>query len=182
MVHLSRRAFRLSLIVLLGGVVACSNGASSSPSGSAPQGSGPGPEATPWPSGVVESVIALGVADPSFEQIGKDLNLAVNSGDLAKLLAVTDEATTFLSVNQKNIPRLQGYAETKSVGDRLAPAYEQMLAGIKQIHDALVAGDGKGVTAGFETFVAGNALYTPVRQDLADLANQAIFMKRHYNL
>jgi hypothetical protein len=131
---------------------------------------------------VIESTIGLGVADVSFAQIGKDLAGAVDAQDLAKLLTITNDVEPFLAANQKNIGPLQGYPETKSVGDRLAPAYAQMAAGIKQIHDSLLAGDGNGVTAGFTTFSAGNGAYAAVRADLGNLVTQALDMKRHYNL
>jgi len=131
---------------------------------------------------VIESTIGLGVADVSFAQIGKDLVAAVDAGDLAKLLTITNDVQPFLAANQKNIGPLQRYSETKSVGDRLAAAYAQMSAGMKQIHDSLAAGDGSGVTAGFATFSAGNTAYSAVRAELGNLVDQALEMKRHFNL
>jgi hypothetical protein len=153
-----------------------------SPTAGAPNDSGAGPLPTHWPGNVIEATIALGVADTSFAQVGKDLTAAVDAGDLAKLLTVSDDVRTFLATNQKQIAVLQTYPETKFVGDRLAPAYAQMAAGIKQIHDSLVAGDGNGVTAGFATFSAGNTAYAAVRADLGSLVTQAVEMKRHFNL
>ena len=147
-----------------------------------PNGSGAVPLPTHWPGNTIEATIGLGVADTSFVKVGKDLSAAVDAGDLARLLTVTDDVRRFLAANQTQIAVLQAYPETKSVGDRLAPAYAQMAAGVKQIHDSLVAGDGNGVTAGFATFSAGNTVYAAVRGDLGRLVSQALEMKRHYNL
>lgn len=184
------RRSRLALVLLastLAAVVACtgnSTGPTSSgtPTAGEPFASGAGPLPTHWPGNVIESTIGLGVADVSFAQIGKDLVAAVDAGDLAKLLTITNDVQPFLAANQKNIGPLQRYSETKSVGDRLAAAYAQMSAGMKQIHDSLAAGDGSGVTAGFATFSAGNTAYSAVRAELGNLVDQALEMKRHFNL
>lgn len=168
--------------LMLAVVAGCTGISASPPSSAAPAGTGPVPLPTHWPGNVIESTIGLGVGDASFTQIGKDLAAAVDAGDLAKLLTITNDVQSFLAANQKNIGPLQGYLETKSVGDRLAAAYAQMSAGMKQIHDSLVAGDGSGVTAGFATFTAGNTAYSAVRAELGNLADQALQMKRHFNL
>ncbi len=140
------------------------------------------PLPTHWPSLTVDATIALGFADAQFQQVGVDLTAAVDANDLTKLLSVATNAQTFLVGNQTNIPRLQGYPETKSVGDRLAAAYAQLVAGITKIHDSLVSGDGAGVTAGFQTFAAGNTAYAAIRPDLLALAAQALDMKRKFLL
>jgi hypothetical protein len=173
----------LAFIVAL--VVACTSTTSPSPTvvgpgSSEPSGSGLNPAATPWPSNVVDGVIALGAADSQFEQIGSDLQNDVNTSNLTQMLTDTTNILTFLTATQKNIPLVQAYGPTKSVGDRIATAYAQMIAGVQQIHDSLAQGNGAGVTAGFSTFVAGNTAYGAVRQELGDLANQAVFMKRIY--
>jgi hypothetical protein len=172
----------LALVVAV--VVACTSTSTPSPTvaagSSGPEGTGPAPNATPWPSNVVEGVIALGGADSQFEQIGSDLQNDVNTGNLAQMLTDTTNILAFLTGAQKNIPLVQAYGPTKPVGDRLAAAYAQMIAGVQQIHDSLAASNGAGVTAGFTAFVAGNTAYGAVRQDLGDLANQAVFMKRIY--
>ena len=176
------RPFLVSLALLVGVVAACSSqpGPTSEPTTAGPVGTGPTPQPTAWPASVVSSMIALGAADGQFVQMGNDLQAAVDAGNLSELLTVTNDATTFLTGNRGNIPRLQAYALTKPLGDKLAAAYDQMIAGIKQIHDSLVNGDASGVSAGFQTFLAGNTAYADVRQELGDKAQQAIFMKRIY--
>jgi hypothetical protein len=169
-------------------VVAACTGLSSTPAPASttflPLGtaSGSGPLPTPWPGHVVEALVQLAVVDPQFQEVGTDLNDAINAGDLKALLVVTKNVHTFLTANQKYIPALQGYPLTKTLGDGLATAYAQMIQGITQIEDSLTAGNGSGVTAGFATFTAGYTAYGAFRTDLGTLGSQALEMKRHYNL
>jgi hypothetical protein len=174
--------------VLAAVIAACSNGPVATPSGSFDPlptlgflGSGESPQATRWPSTVVEAVVALGAADGDLAKAGNDLNDAVQAGDLTLLLKTTDNVKTFLVGNQKNIPALQGYPLLKPVGDQLATAYTQMIAGVSQIHDSLVSGNAPGVTAGFQQFVQGSQTYGNVRAALSDAAQQAVFMKKGLN-
>ena len=180
------RSITLGIAVALGILAGCTTAATQSPSPAvsiAPGSSeSTNPQATSWPGGVVDAIVALGAADQQFDQVGKDLSAAVNSNDMQTLLGVTENVQKFLKANQDYIPKLQGYDISKSLGDSLSTAYAQMLAGITKIHDSLVAGDGPGVTAGCDTFVAGSAAYGQARATLGDFFNQAIFMKRHYNL
>ena len=140
--------------------------------------SGPHPNATFWPTQVVESSIALGAADASFAVMADDLSKALDAGEPARILDVIDRVIPFLQGNQKNIPGLQGYDFTRPVGDRLAAAYQQMIDGAIQIRDGLTAGDGPAVTAGFGVFAAGNTAYADLRAALGDVASQAVFMKK----
>jgi hypothetical protein len=180
------RSITIAIALLLGVIAGCSTAGTASPTPTAepiPSGSGgPNPEATAWPGGVVNAVVQLGAADPQFDQVGKDLTTALNANDMQTLLGVVDDVQKFISANQAVIFHLQGYPETKALGDQLAAAYAQMLSGLTKIHDSLIAGDGDGVTAGFNEFVAGSTLYSAARPALGDAFNQAIFMKRHYNL
>jgi hypothetical protein len=136
-----------------------------------------GPKATTWPAQQIDSIIGLAAADSNFDKIGRDLTAALDSGNMVNLLNVSKEVQTFLVGNERNIPRLQAYDGTKALGDKLAPAYAQMIAGVTKIHDSLVAGDGAGVTAGFKTFAEGNSAYGALRAELARFAEQAVQMK-----
>lgn len=175
----------LSVALVTTFVVACTPSASPSPSSgavgsSAPLGSGASPKPTAWPGSVVAGTIALGAADASFARMGNDLQRTIDTNDLQGLLQVSTDGLTFLKGAQQNIPKLQAYSETKSLGDTLAAAYQQMIDGLQKTHDSLVNGDAAGVTSGFQQFVAGNTLYATVRADLSDKAQQAIFMQRIY--
>jgi hypothetical protein len=173
-----------SVLAIVGGCSATSASPTSTspPSATEPSGSGAGPLATPWPGHVVEALAQLAIVDPQFQQVGTDLNDAVTAGDLKALLVVTKNVHTFLTANQKYIPALQGYPETKSLGDGLAASYAQMIAGITQIEQSLTSGSGAGVTAGFATFTAGYTAYGAFRTNLGTMGTQALEMKRHFNL
>jgi hypothetical protein len=170
----------IGIAAIAGVAVACSPGqATSSPAGSGSTASGsPGPRPTSWPTTTVEAAIALGAADGDFKVMANDVVGAVNSQDPAEILRVITKAIEFLTENQKNIPHLQSYEATKSVGDRLADAYATMLAGATQIRDGLTTGNADDVEAGFTLFFEGNATYVSISPELGDLADQAVFMKR----
>ena len=180
-------ALRASFVTLLFVVAACS-GTSTTP---APAGttllpfgtaSGSEPLPTAWPGHVVEALVQLAVVDQQFQQVGTDLNDAIDAGDFKALLVVTKNVHTFLTANQKYIPALQTYPLTKALGDGLGTSYAQMIQGIAQIETSLTAGNGSGVTAGFATFTAGYTAYGAFRSDLGTLGSQALEMKRHFNL
>ena len=138
----------------------------------------PVPKPTVWPTTTVEATIALGAADGDFTTMADDVVAAMASEDTQRILAVMNDVITFLTENQKNIPRLQAYDATKAVGDRLADAYATMLEGATQVRDGLLAGNADAVEAGVTTFVDGNAAYVAISADLGGLAEQALFMKR----
>ncbi len=173
-------------VAMLATVVGCTTSANpTATTGSAasePSGSGAGPLPTHWPSNVIEGLVQLAVVDTQFQQVGTDLNDAINAGDLKALLVVTKNVRAFLTTNQKYIPALQAFPLSKALGDGLAPSYAQMIQGITQIEDSLTAGNGSGATAGFATFTAGYAAYGAFRTQLGTLGTQALEMKRHFNL
>ena len=136
------------------------------------------PQPTRWPGNAVLSAIAIAGADGQFEVVGKDLNAALAASDNQGLLTVTSDFLTFLEEVQAKIPALQAYGGTKEVGDKLAASYGGMIAGIRQIHDALIAGNGAGVTAGFEAFGTASSAYAQLRPALAELATAALAQQR----
>jgi hypothetical protein len=146
-----------------------------------PEGTGPTPKPTSWPSQVVIATVALGAADGQFESMGNDLQTAVSDNSPQEMLVASQSGLDFLKGNQQNIPKLQAYSETKALGDGLAKAYADMIAGLQKIHDSLTTGDSAGVQAGFQQFAAGSTEYGAVRQELADKSEQAIFMQRILN-
>lgn len=164
-------------------LTACSGSATAPPSTaratpSAADSGIPTPKPTFWPTGVVEATIALGAADGDFIKMANDVVGAVNSNDAVKVLQVMSDALTFLKGNQENVPHLQDYPATKSVGDKLAAAYAQMVEGAQAVIDGMNAGSTEAVQGGFVTFFAGNQVYVAISPALGDLADQAIFMKR----
>ena len=175
----------LGAALLLVLAVACSPDTASTAAPSAP-GSSPGssaagsprPKQTAWPTLTVEASIALGAADNDFTAMAADVVSAVSSEDATRMLTVLNASLKFLTENQKNIPRLQAYDATKSVGDRLAAAYATMIAGATQARDGLASGNAHDIETGLTTFFDGNKAYVAISPDLGDLAEQAFFMKR----
>ncbi|MES2208680.1 MAG: hypothetical protein V4515_00610 [Chloroflexota bacterium] len=151
---------------------------SPTPSASADGSGSPRPKPTFWPTTTVEAAIALGAADGDFTKMASDLVAAVESNDAVRVLQAMTDALTFLEGNEKNIPRLQAYPATQPVGDQLAAAYAQMIAGVRAVIAGMNAGNSEAVQAGFVDFVAGNQAYVAISPALGDLADQAIFMKK----
>jgi hypothetical protein len=166
--------------VVLGTIVGCSPEGSATPTPEpVVSGSGsPGPRPTGWPTTTVEASIALGAAHGDFATMTNDIAAAVDTEDPNRIAATVADALAFLTGNQQNIPRLQAYEATQSVGDRLAVVYDKMIQGLTQVRDGLALGDGNAVEDGFATFFEGHTEYIGISPDLTVLAEQAIFMKR----
>ena len=150
----------------------------STPAPGSPASGTPVPKPTVWPTTTVEATIALGAADGDFTTMADDVVAAMDSQDTQQILTVMNDVIEFLTENQKNVPRLQAYDATKSVGDRLARAYATMIEGATAVRDGLLAGNSDAVETGLTTFVEGNGAYVAISADLGDLAEQALFMKR----
>jgi hypothetical protein len=170
----------LAVAAVLGLAVGCTpTGSATASPEPAPSGSqSAGPRPTSWPTTVVESSVALGAAHSDFATMTNDIAGAVASEDPGRIAAVLGDALEFLTANQTNIPRLQAYPATKSVGDRLAVVYEKMIQGLTQVRDGLALGDASVIEAGFATFFEGHTEYVAISPDLTVIAEQAIFMKR----
>ena len=138
------------------------------------------PSATFWPTLVIEGSISLAAADASFSQMNKDVTNAVNSADPQTILTVMKDALKFLKANRVAVGYLQGYDTTKSTGDKLGAAYDQMIGGAQAIIDGLTNGHGDAVQQGFNDFFAGDAAYAEQTGPLGDLAAQATLMKRNF--
>jgi hypothetical protein len=106
------------------------------------------------------------------------MNTALDAQDYQGLETVTSDVLTFLETIQAKVPALQAYPGTQALGDQLFAAYGEMILGVQQIHAALIAGNGTGVTDGFKAFGTGSRVYALLRPALADLATQAIAQQR----
>jgi len=169
-------ALALATVVL---AVACTPGGTATATpGAEASSSGPAPKPTRWPTLTIEAAIALGAAHSDFTKMVNDVALAVDAEDPERIVVAMDDALEFLAGNQTNIPRLQSYDSTKSVGDRLGVVYEAMIEGATEVRDGLTSGDANAVESGFQKFFEGSTEYTTVAGDLVDLAEQAVFMKR----
>ncbi len=161
--------------------VACSAGDASTPPSAAVAPASPsaaGPKPTNWPTLTVEATIALGAAHGEFTKMTDDVAAAIDSEDPARIMAVMNDTIEFLTANERNIPRLQAYDATKSVGDRLAVVYAKMIGGATTVRDGLTSGNGDAVEQGFQAFFEGTTDYVGIAPDLTPLAERALFMKR----
>ncbi len=168
----------LAVIAALIAACAPATSATASPGGAASGSQTPGPKPTSWPADVVEGTVALGAANGDFAKMSDDLSAAVNSEDGAVILTAVNDALTFLKSNQTNIPKLQAYEATKSVGDRLASAYAKMIDGLTRVRDGINNADAAAVDQGFQAFADGSHEYIGVAPDLGTAAEQAILMTR----
>ena len=175
----------LAVVISLG-IAACSGLASGSPTPpatatvSVPDDATMGPNATFWPTNVIEGAISLAAADASFSKMNQDVQTAVTAGDPKTILTVMTDSLKFLQANRVAVGYLQQYDTTKPVGDKLAAAYDQMIAGAQKILDGLKSGDGEAVQLGFNDFFAGDAAYAEQTGPLGDIVSQATLMKRNY--
>jgi hypothetical protein len=80
------------------------------------------------------------------------------------------------------VSKLQSYPTTKPLGDGLEVSYKNLHDAAAKIRDSITAGDSAGVSEGFNKMTAAIDGYADYRQELADLATQAIFQKRVLNL
>ncbi len=170
----------LAATLAIGVAAACSpqDSATATPVPSPSASESPGPKPTSWPTTTVEASIALGAAHTEFTTMLDDLAAAIDAEDPARIDAALGAALEFLTGNQTNIPRLQAYGATKSVGDRLAVVYEQMIQGATEAREGLRSGDGAAVERGLTAFFTGSTDYVSVSPDLVAVAEQALFMKR----
>ena len=185
------RAIRVPLghLVLLGLALALvigacdgATGPTPSPSAASPDASGPVPKPTQWPTTTVEGTIALGVADAEIWKAGVDLRKAADNEDVEAMWGAADGLAKLLEGILPNVPRLQSYPATKDLGDKLQIAYGQLHDAAVKVRDSITGGDPDGVVAGFNSLTAAMDVYADSRQALSDAAQQAIFMKRTFNL
>ena len=165
------------------GTAAPSGAASTSgqPPSSAPAGSG-GPEASPerWPGTTVLAVIALGAADGEIQKAGADLQSAADTRDLKAMWGAADGLAKMIDALIPNLDRLDVYPPTKSVGRLYRTAFPELAAGAKQLRDSITSGDSAGVIAGSQQIARGLGDYSPIREQIAALVEQAILQQRLY--
>ena len=162
------RALALGLILIA--VAACGGGAGvATPSGSAAAAATPGPKATPWPSDVVESVLALAAADAELWKAGADIAKAADAKDVEAMWGAADGTVKLISAMMPNVESLEAYPHTAELGAKYRAAFEPMLAGATQLRDSITAGDAAGVVAGSKQIGQGITLYARRPRDPAGL-------------
>ncbi len=90
----------------------------------------------------------------------------------------TDELVGIIGELQFQSGRLTDYPATKAAADAYAAALPDMLAGAKQMRDAISGADAAGVTAGSERLAKGMESYAAARAAIGPLVEQALLMQR----
>jgi len=180
---LSRVARTLALGLVIAAVAACGGGATAAkPSGSAVSAATPGPQATPWPANVVDSVLALAAADTELWKAGADIAKAANAKDVEAMWGAADGMVKLITAMMPDVGNLEAYPYTAELGAKYRAALEPMLAGATQLRDSITAGDAAGVVAGSKQIGAGITLYADVRKILQAYVDQALTMKKNLTL
>jgi hypothetical protein len=169
----------LVALVMSVAAAACGNtGAvtpTATPSGGVP--ATPGPKATPWPALVIESVVALGVADAEIWKGGADIARAADAKDVEAMWGAADGLAKLLEELMPSLDALEAYPHTAELGAAYRAAFPVMLEGAEQIRDSITAGDSAGVVAGSQRLAEGVRLYGEVRAILQPYINDALKMK-----
>lgn len=137
-----------------------------------------GPRPTPWPGTVVEAVLILGKADLEIKAAGGDLGAAATTEDVEAIWGAADGLATLIAKLQKQVDRIRDYPVTAPAAAAYDAAFPDMLAGSEQIRDAISAGDGAGMTAGFQRLATGTAAYEQARAEIGPLVEPALLMQR----
>lgn len=137
-----------------------------------------GPSPTAWPGGIVEAVIILGKADADIQAAGADLGAAAAYEDLEAMWGAADGLATLIEKLQGQVDRIRDYPVTAAAAKAYDASFPDMLAGAKQIRDSIKAGDGAGLTAGFQRLAAGTQAYEAARKEIGPLVEPALLMQR----
>jgi hypothetical protein len=136
------------------------------------------PSATPWPGDVVEAVVILGKADAEIKAAGADLGAAAAYEDLDAMEGAADGLATLIERLETQVPRIKDYPETAPAAAAYEQAFPDMLAGAKELRDAIKSGDTAGISAGSQQLSKGLEAYQQARRLIGPLVDQALLMQR----
>jgi hypothetical protein len=125
-------------------------------------------------------VIALGAADGEIEKAGVDLQKAADTQDLRAMWGAADGLAKMIDALMPNLDRIESYPLTKPVAQLYRTAFPELAAGAKQLRDSITAGDSAGVVAGSQRIATALGHYSPIREQIAALVEQAIVQQRLY--
>lgn len=194
-IALQYAATLIASLLLAGLVIACGTSVSPPASGASPTiglpgssggglpaaspgAAGPDPSRPRWPGTTVLAVIALGAADGEIDKARADLQAAADAQDLPAMRGAADGLAKMIDGLMPNLDRLDAYEGTRPIAALYRAAFPEIAAGAKQLRDAVAAGDGPGITAGYVRMVEGIKLYAPIRQQIGALVEQAIVQQR----
>jgi hypothetical protein len=176
----AQAVFVLLLAALLASVAACGGGDRSPAPSALPSGATaatPGPKATPWPSLVIDGVLALGAADAELWKAAADIARAADAKDVEAMWGAADGTVKMLEGLMPNIDELESYPHTAELGAQYRAAFPVMLEGATQLRDSITAGDTAGVVAGSQQLADGVRLYSVLRPSLEAYVKDAASMK-----
>ena len=149
------------------------------PSGAAgPSAAADASQRTFWPNTTALGTIALGAADGEIQKAGDDLQAAADRQDLKAMWGAADGLATMIDGLMPNVARMESYPATAAAGAIYRKAFPELLAGAKQLRDAITAGNAAGVQAGALQISQGLADYAPVRSMMDALVQQALAQQR----
>jgi len=168
------------VVALVVAVAACGGSANPSPSalGGAAIEATPGPRATPWPSSVIDAVLALGAADTELWKAGADIARAADSKDVKAMWGAADGTVKLIEGLMPNVEALETYPHTQPLGAAYRASFPVMLEGATQLRDSITAGDAQGVVTGSQRLAEGVSLYANVRSMLDGYVKEAMSMKK----
>lgn len=168
----------VAMAILIATVTACGGAVTPPPSSSSsPVVATPGPKATPWPSLVIDGVLALAAADAELWKAGADIARAADAEDVQAMWGAADGTVKLIEGLMPNIDALEAYPHTAELGGAYRASFPVMLEGATQIRDSITAGDAAGVVAGSQTLADGIVRYGEVRRTLQTYINDALTMK-----
>lgn len=170
----------LLLTALLAAMGACGGGNGSSGPSAPPSDTvvaPPGPSATPWPSLVMDGVLALGASDAELWKAAADIARAADAEDVQAMWGAADGTVKMLEGLMPNIVELESYPHTAELGAGYRASFPVMLEGATQIRDSITAGDPAGVVEGSERLADGVRLYSALRPSLETYVKEAASMK-----
>jgi hypothetical protein len=176
----------LAGVAVLVAVAACAEPAVRSPSPSASasaaaEASGrpsDRPSTTRWPTPVLSGVKALGLGDREIQEALTDLERAAATEDVALMQSAANGLVAIIEHLEPSVDAIEDYPRTQQVAGQYRAAFPSLLEGARQVRDSLVAGDPSGVAAGSRVVSEGVAAYGLLREELAELVNEAIFQER----
>ena len=121
------------VVTLVATLVSCGGSTKPAPVASAPGSAeleaSPVPQASPWPSSVIEAVLALGGADTELWKAGADIARAADAKDVKAMWGAADGTVKLIAGLMPNGAALERYPHTQPLGAAYRAAFPVMLEG-----------------------------------------------------
>jgi hypothetical protein len=152
---------------------------SAAPSASVgPVGSGPSPQATPWPGNAVIGIVGLGAGDNEIAKAVADFSEAVAAEDLVRMRGAAGGLENLLTGLNLQVDRIAIYAPMAGLVDQYHAAFGAMIDGSRKLRTAIDAADANGILTATQRITEGMALYGQIRGPLSAWVEQATEQQR----